>query len=261
MQGFLVAATYAEHYDFHKAERLADALYECVRHYERAIYDGALNASKDVSPKAIIEKLNHEQFLLETFIIKSDGYELTHNKNGENPCINTFLVIAAYNDITDEVDSVKSTLIAQTEHAILQRFKDENPDFDIAKMKVLETEGRTRFIARVLLKGDKYGLNNCLVHEGDLPSIEFFDTDNMVGQGGSDKFQFPGQFVGARYFLDTFMEGNRDAGLCMDLGIPEWSLTGNESRECAEWIEANPEWVRLMEENKDDLDFSGSFEP
>tara|TARA_R110000868_G_scaffold8513_3_gene44072 strand:- start:18543 stop:18839 length:297 start_codon:yes stop_codon:yes gene_type:complete len=78
----------------------------------------------------------------------------------------------------------------------------------------------SKFNVRVVNTGDKYGLNFCLTHEGDTPMVEFYDA------------RYPhteyGQFV-ARYYVETILEGDgygpKDSGLCLDGGIPEWTVS------------------------------------
>ena len=51
---------------------------------------------------------------------------------------------------------------------------------------------------KLLFKGDKYGLNNCLTHNKDKPMVEFYDLKYI------DKFGKDGQFV-SRYDLGTIL--------------------------------------------------------
>jgi len=51
---------------------------------------------------------------------------------------------------------------------------------------------------KLLFKGDKYGLDNCLTHNKDKPLIEFHDLKYI------DKFGKDGQFV-SRYDLGTIL--------------------------------------------------------
>jgi len=74
----------------------------------------------------------------------------------------------------------------------------------------------SRFNVRVVRKGDRYGLNNCLVHDKSDPLVEFYDTTH--GE----------QFV-SRYYRSTLLSDNGPrsldrTGLCLDGGYPEWSV-------------------------------------
>jgi hypothetical protein len=78
-----------------------------------------------------------------------------------------------------------------------------------------------RWTVRILSKGDKYGLNNCLTHDEDEKVVEFYDNHQ-------DKSRFSefGQFV-ARYDLDTIIN-HTNCGLQLDGGIPEWRVAADE---------------------------------
>jgi hypothetical protein len=80
-----------------------------------------------------------------------------------------------------------------------------------------------KFNVRIVNKGDKYGLNNCLTHEGDKPLVEFYDT------------RYPhtefGQFV-SRYYVETILGddgyGPKDGGLNLHGGVPEWTVSAKD---------------------------------
>ena len=80
-----------------------------------------------------------------------------------------------------------------------------------------------KFNVRIVNKGDKYGLDNCLTHEGDKPLVEFYDT------------RYPhtefGQFV-SRYYVETILNddgyGPKDCGLILHGGVPEWTLSAKD---------------------------------
>ena len=85
------------------------------------------------------------------------------------------------------------------------------------------SDGR-RFNVRLVRIGERYGRDLCLTHEskfnfGDDPLVEFYDA------------RYPhcgeiGQFV-SRYYRSTLMEKPAPArGLCLDGGVPEWSIDG-----------------------------------
>lgn len=65
----------------------------------------------------------------------------------------------------------------------------------------------------ILEKGDKYGLNNVLVHDKDQPLVEFYDSTH--------KFTEHGQFV-SRYYIDTIVNSN--SGLNLHGGEPNWQI-------------------------------------
>lgn len=77
-----------------------------------------------------------------------------------------------------------------------------------------------KFNVRIVSKGDKYGRDFCLTHEGDKPMVEFYDA------------RYPhtefGQFV-SRYYVETILgDGNEKCGLSLDGGIPEWTVSASD---------------------------------
>lgn len=87
--------------------------------------------------------------------------------------------------------------------------------------KLTNANGRV-FTVRVVRKGDRYGLDHCLVNES-ATMVEFYDA-TYAGKRGFDR---EGQFV-SRYFVSTLLEdSNRlEAGLSLDGGIVEWTIDG-----------------------------------
>jgi hypothetical protein len=83
-----------------------------------------------------------------------------------------------------------------------------------------------KFNVRVVRKGDRYGLSFCLTHDKDEPLVEFYDA------------RYPhtefGQFV-SRYHLSTILERD-NAGLCLDGGVPEWSVSANDMAAVRAWL-------------------------
>jgi hypothetical protein len=77
------------------------------------------------------------------------------------------------------------------------------------------------FRMRLVGKGDAYGRDNCLVHKGDDPLVEFYDVAHMhdVSPGGAPL----GQFV-SRYYASTLRESRSVSGLCLDGGVRDWYL-------------------------------------
>lgn len=72
------------------------------------------------------------------------------------------------------------------------------------------------FIARRVDKGDRYGMDYCLVHDETRAMIEFYDCRHAHGPCG--------QFV-SRYYWDTLENRNAVEGLCLDGGHPEiWAV-------------------------------------
>ena len=72
-----------------------------------------------------------------------------------------------------------------------------------------------KFNVRVVSRGDKYGLNFALTHNGIMPLVEFYDS------------RYPhtefGQFV-SRYYLDTILNHDPSFGLNLDAGVTAWTV-------------------------------------
>jgi hypothetical protein len=90
-------------------------------------------------------------------------------------------------------------------------------------------------VARFVRKGDRYGLNGCLIHEMDEPLIEFydarFDHNEWVG--------FCGQFI-SRYYLSTLEEGRFELVICgldLDGGVPDWKVDAGSMRSIFQWVD------------------------
>lgn len=91
-----------------------------------------------------------------------------------------------------------------------------------AEGRVITNDAGRRFLVRVVRKGERYGLNDKLVHDGGAsigkendPLIEFYDLTHC------DKFGPRGQFV-SRYYASTLATHN--GGLTLDGGCHVWSV-------------------------------------
>ena len=76
-----------------------------------------------------------------------------------------------------------------------------------------------KFNVRIVNKGDKYGLNDCLVND-EKPMVEFYDTRYPHTQYG--------QFV-SRYYVETILDGS-ECGLCLDGGVPSWTVSAEDMK-------------------------------
>ena len=121
---------------------------------------------------------------------------------------------------------------------------------------IFRTTSRTGrpMIINVLLPGDRYGLNDCLVWGedagrgvtnpktkamlvemyGKMPGVEVYDATYE----NDPKFGPLGQFTGSRYYLETLLQG-RD-GLCTQGHVPEWSINAYEMNEVREFLRGFP---------------------
>lgn len=91
------------------------------------------------------------------------------------------------------------------------------------------------FFARIVNKGEKYGLRGMLTHTNKEPLIEFydarFDHNQWLGEIG--------QFV-TRYNLCDFMAFPDGIGLDLDGGIDDWKLTAAQVRYVKDHLRQSP---------------------
>jgi hypothetical protein len=89
------------------------------------------------------------------------------------------------------------------------------------------SEGPVRFVARILRRGDRYGLNDVLVWDVDPPGVEFYDT------------RYPhtefGQFV-SRYYVRTLLEEHGPRGLDLMGYVPSWKIDGSAMVIVRQWL-------------------------
>lgn len=86
-------------------------------------------------------------------------------------------------------------------------------------MVVRNTNGR-EFLVRVVRKGDRYGLDDCLTHDKPEPLIEFYDL-----KYAGTKFGERGQFV-SRYYASTIAKHVPGVGLDLHMGVDGWKVDG-----------------------------------
>ena len=81
-----------------------------------------------------------------------------------------------------------------------------------------------RFNTRIIPTGGAYGRNDCLTND-KAPLIEFYDP----------RYQHTsmGQFV-SRYNIGTIL--NHTGALCLDGGVPEWTVTATDMAEIQTWL-------------------------
>tara|TARA_B100000963_G_scaffold292068_1_gene262279 strand:- start:275 stop:664 length:390 start_codon:yes stop_codon:yes gene_type:complete len=91
----------------------------------------------------------------------------------------------------------------------------------------IDPESNRKWNVRLLIEGDKYGLNDCLTY-GDKeepeeePCVEFYDAHNNK----EETFSPWGQFV-SRYYLSTMNEREENEGLNLCGYEPVWSVSGD----------------------------------
>jgi hypothetical protein len=87
-----------------------------------------------------------------------------------------------------------------------------------------------KFNVRIVNTGDKYGVNDCLSND-KAPMIEFYDSRFKSGWD-----QERGQFV-TRYYVETLLNSYFPHGLCLDGGVPAWSVSAEGMAQVIEFIE------------------------
>jgi hypothetical protein len=83
---------------------------------------------------------------------------------------------------------------------------------------VTNDKGRS-FTVRIVRKGDRYGLNDCLTHNKAEPLVEFYDLTYTKNFGPL------GQFV-SRYYLDTIADIPLGQGIDLMGYEPVWKIDG-----------------------------------
>ena len=81
---------------------------------------------------------------------------------------------------------------------------------------------------RIVRNGEAYGRNDCLINTSADPLVEFYDTNQT--------HTIYGQFV-SRYFLSTLLHNYEAAGICLDGGVPAWSISAEGYDEIHDWLE------------------------
>lgn len=118
----------------------------------------------------------------------------------------------------------------KTQYAAMQQKQRENQMINLGK-----NSNGIPFNARVVREGDKYGLNDCRVHNDNDPLIEFYDA-----RYNHSKY---GQFV-SRYYASTLTgkcewssgRDSRKTGLNLDCSISDWFVDANQVTKAIEAI-------------------------
>ena len=81
---------------------------------------------------------------------------------------------------------------------------------------VFDPTTRVTWAVRLVRQGERYGLNDSLAHDGDVPLVEFYDTRH----GHTDL----GQLV-SRYSADTIVDSRPHLeGILLETSSPDWQL-------------------------------------
>jgi hypothetical protein len=83
------------------------------------------------------------------------------------------------------------------------------------------------FRVRIIEQGDKFGLNDCLVNRNSVPIVQFFDR----------RFNFSenGQFISS-YYISTLINDNKKNGLCLQGGVPDWTISAASMTLVVSWL-------------------------
>lgn len=93
------------------------------------------------------------------------------------------------------------------------------------KLKIFhDTRSHLVWAVRIVEKGDKYGLKDALVNDGE-PLVEFFDTRHEHSDLG--------QFV-TRYYLSTLIDSS--GGLMLDGGVTDWNVNEPCMNRIRDWL-------------------------
>ena len=109
-----------------------------------------------------------------------------------------------------------------------------------------------RWNVRIVRQNDRYGLNDCLVHEESDPLIEFYDN-NYKNDGEWKR----GQFV-SRYYAGSLFERCYDHykwGLQLDGGIPVWYVSPHEMAEIYRWLREQLPQYQFTAKQLSDLNY------
>lgn len=92
----------------------------------------------------------------------------------------------------------------------------------------VEASHGVTFYVRIVRNGERYGLDNCLVHDEPEPMVEFYDA-RALNCGPL------GQFV-SRYYLSTLREHPAGVGLNLQGGEPDWQIDARAFGAVQEWL-------------------------
>jgi hypothetical protein len=97
-------------------------------------------------------------------------------------------------------------------------------------LRITNLQGR-HFNVRILKAGDRYGLDDQLTHEGDKPSVEFFDATYEGSAHGP-----LGQFTTGRYYVKTILKAEKGEGLNLLGYEAAWQIDGEAMDLVRTWL-------------------------
>jgi len=96
---------------------------------------------------------------------------------------------------------------------------------------ITNANGRT-FNVRLVATGERYGREDCLVHDRAMPLVEFYDASRPSGAC----VQSRGQFVSRYYFTDLMDPAILVRGLDLQGDVPEWKLDAAAFADAWRWL-------------------------
>lgn len=87
-----------------------------------------------------------------------------------------------------------------------------------------------RFNVRIVSKGERYGCNDCLVHAGYEPMVEFYDLKYQ-----DEKNWKRGQFI-SRYDASEISNHDVNCGLDLAGDVPAWRVPPETAKEIVLWV-------------------------
>ena len=89
---------------------------------------------------------------------------------------------------------------------------------------------------RIVLKGGRYGRDNCLTNDGEEPLVEFWDRHyaGRKSPWGGPAFPAEGQFV-SRYLVSQLQRRPHHA-LCLHGGVPAWTVDADSMARVVAWM-------------------------
>ena len=119
-------------------------------------------------------------------------------------------------------------------------------------MENLTLKNFGRWNVRIVRQNDRYGLNDCLVHEESDPLIEFYDN-NYKNDGEWKR----GQFV-SRYCAQTLFEDCYNCykwGLQLYGEVPEWYVSPHEMTAIYRWLREQLPQYQFTAKQLSDLNY------
>ena len=143
---------------------------------------------------------------------------------------------AYYDEIYAKIDDKEGKLIYDF-------IADKKPDL----MKTFD-----RWNVRIVRQNDRYGLNDCLVHEESDPLIEFYDN-NYKNDGEWKRGQFVSRYCAQTLFEDCY--NGYKWGLQLYGEVPEWYVSPHEMTAIYRWLREQLPQYQFTAKQLSDLNY------